>query len=163
MLKAPRKIFNLNLSRNIQNNQQKRLFYCIQCQEDDFDYKPSNYILISTLIKKGAHQIIAKWPPVQDNSVFQEFSQQLNLSSEDNQFEVNIENQFNKLKNQIIEKLDKCKKNMLIKARTLLVGNQKVLNQYQELSQIFDLKYYLEQPNAGIKQQSLTVKIQSKG
>ncbi|KAL4512404.1 hypothetical protein ABPG72_005406 [Tetrahymena utriculariae] len=65
---------------NIQNNQQKSLFYCVQSQEDDSDYKISNFILINTIIKKGTYQIIPKWPPVQDNSVLKGLRQQINQS-----------------------------------------------------------------------------------
>ncbi|KAL4461636.1 hypothetical protein ABPG74_016260 [Tetrahymena malaccensis] len=131
----------------LDDRSEQKMFYCDYCVNSDLSFKGINYLLINEIIQSGSNQIIQKWPPVQDHSILEQLIKATELSQNESSLMDKIEYSFKQLKDKIVKQIDSCQKLMMNKAQNLPLQKQDILFQYQQLSQIHQLRSYLLQNN----------------
>ncbi|KAL4506278.1 hypothetical protein ABPG73_017012 [Tetrahymena malaccensis] len=125
----------------------KNIFYCSQCIDNDNQFKGINYVLIESIIQKGSSNILLKWPPVNNNQVLQNL---IDLASDQNdQFDFikQITDYFTSLKDELIIQLDDIQKKMIIKANDYQFNKEIIIKKYQEITSILELRELLQNNN----------------
>ncbi|KAL4474788.1 hypothetical protein ABPG74_001484 [Tetrahymena malaccensis] len=120
----------------------QQVLICSQCVSDSL-IKKGEYILISQVIQQGQNNMIQKWPPLQDDQIINklvDLEQKKSINNHANKIVSFVDS----LKKEIIQKIDAIAKSVLIKIND---QNEQILQKYQEISQIQQLKEILMNQN----------------
>ncbi|EAR83607.1 zinc carboxypeptidase family protein (macronuclear) [Tetrahymena thermophila SB210] len=125
-----------------QPNSTKPLFYCSSCFNHDLHFKSINYLMIDQIFQEADNNIIPKWPPVNN---YQIISDLIDLTSNQSQLDYVelITNFFNQLKEEFLNKIDVIQKKMINEALKYPIDRQHIIERYQEVSNIHQLKQLL--------------------
>ncbi|EWS74982.1 hypothetical protein TTHERM_000833619 (macronuclear) [Tetrahymena thermophila SB210] len=121
------------------------IFQCVDCFEQDLQFRGANYMLIQKIIENSESDFHYKWPPLNDQQIIQNIHLKAkNLNS--TQSVINqINSYFTQLKDEIIKKIDVSQKKAINQALEMPFGKEQILKRYQEISQIQNLKSLLVQ------------------
>ncbi|EAR93426.2 hypothetical protein TTHERM_00833640 (macronuclear) [Tetrahymena thermophila SB210] len=121
------------------------IFQCIDCFEQDLQFRGANYMLIQKIIENSESDFHYKWPPLNDQQIIQNIDLKTkNLNS--TQSVINqINSYFTQLKDEIIKKIDVSQKRAINQALEMPFSKDQILKRYQEISQIQNLKSLLMQ------------------
>ncbi|KAL4489352.1 hypothetical protein ABPG72_019007 [Tetrahymena utriculariae] len=129
---------------DVSNQQQisKPLFYCSSCFNHDLQFKSINYLMIDQILQEADKTIIPKWPPVND---YQIISDLIDITSNQSQLDYvkQITDFFNKLKEEILSKIDIIQKKMINEALKYPIDSSQIIKRYQEISSICQFKQLL--------------------
>ncbi|EAR93443.1 hypothetical protein TTHERM_00833810 (macronuclear) [Tetrahymena thermophila SB210] len=124
----------------VNSSAEQNLFYCTDCINEDLNFQAKNYILIEQIIQEGENSIIQKWPPVNDYSVIEKLIKETSKFDQSQHIIQRVTNYFTELKDEIIRRIDFCQKKMINQIQDLPFGKSQIINQYQQISQILQLK-----------------------
>ncbi|KAL4512931.1 hypothetical protein ABPG72_017616 [Tetrahymena utriculariae] len=129
----------------IQENQvssdtDSNLFYCTDCINEDLNFQAKNYLLIEQIIQQGENSIIQKWPPVNDYQLIQKLIKETSKFDQSQYIIQRVTNYFTELKDEIIRKIEFCQKKMINQIQDLPFGKSQIIQQYQQISQICQLR-----------------------
>ncbi|KAL4506300.1 hypothetical protein ABPG73_017034 [Tetrahymena malaccensis] len=130
-----------------QQSQKKELFYCSSCFNHDLEFKSINYLMIDQILQEAENSIIPKWPPVKNYQIIQDLIDITTNESELN-YEKQITNFFDELKEQILAKIDIIQKNMINEILKYPIENHQIIQKYQEISNILQFKQLLSNEQA---------------
>ncbi|KAL4511230.1 hypothetical protein ABPG73_008308 [Tetrahymena malaccensis] len=125
------------------NQSGAQIFYCLDCVEDDLDFKALDYILIKQIIQQPQTEILKKWPPVNDYSILKKLQQQYQNFDSSKSVVQMITSYFNQLKQEIVIKIDNIQKKTINYALEIPFGKEQILQRYKQISQIDELKQIL--------------------
>ncbi|EAR93442.2 hypothetical protein TTHERM_00833800 (macronuclear) [Tetrahymena thermophila SB210] len=124
----------------VNSSAEQNLFYCTDCINEDLNFQAKNYILIEQIIQQGENSIIQKWPPVNDYSVIEKLIKETSKFDQSQHIIQRVTNYFTELKDEIIRRIDFCQKKMINQIQDLPFGKSQIINQYQQISQILQLR-----------------------
>ncbi|EAR93441.1 hypothetical protein TTHERM_00833790 (macronuclear) [Tetrahymena thermophila SB210] len=124
----------------VKSGAEQNLFYCTDCINEDLNFQGKNYILIDQIIQQGENSIVQKWPPVNDYSVIEKLIKETSKFDQSKHIIQRVINYFTELKDEIIRKIDLCQKKMIHQIQDLPFGKSQIINQYQQISQILELR-----------------------
>ncbi|EAR86146.2 zinc carboxypeptidase family protein (macronuclear) [Tetrahymena thermophila SB210] len=104
--------------------------------------------MIDQILQEAESGIIPKWPPVNNYQIIQDLIDLTSKESELN-YEKQIIDFFNELKQQLFAKLDIIQKQMINETHKYPIDNHQIIKRYQEISNILQFKQLLmnEQEN----------------
>ncbi|EAR93417.2 hypothetical protein TTHERM_00831570 (macronuclear) [Tetrahymena thermophila SB210] len=121
------------------------IFQCVDCFEQDLQFRGANYMLIQKIIENSDSDFHYKWPPLNDQQIIQNIHLKAkNLNSTQSVLN-QINSYFTQLKDEIIQKIDVAQKKAINQALEMPFGKEQILKRYQEISQIQNLKQLLMQ------------------
>ncbi|EWS74984.1 hypothetical protein TTHERM_000833639 (macronuclear) [Tetrahymena thermophila SB210] len=121
------------------------IFQCVDCFEQDLQFRGANYMLIQKIIENSDSDFHYKWPPLNDQQIIQNIHLKAkNLNSTQSVLN-QINSYFIQLKDEIIKKIDISQKKAINQALEMPFGKEQILKRYQEISQIQNLKSLLMQ------------------
>ncbi|EAR93413.2 hypothetical protein TTHERM_00831530 (macronuclear) [Tetrahymena thermophila SB210] len=121
------------------------IFQCVDCFEQDLQFRGANYMLIQKIIENSDSDFHYKWPPLNDQQIVQNIHlKSKNLNSTQSVLN-QINSYFTSLKDEIIKKIDVAQKKAINQALEMPFGKEQILKRYQEISQIQNLKSLLMQ------------------
>ncbi|EAR93424.2 hypothetical protein TTHERM_00833620 (macronuclear) [Tetrahymena thermophila SB210] len=121
------------------------IFKCVDCFEQDLQFRDVNYMLIQKIIENSESDFHYKWPPLNDQQIVQNIHLKAkNLNSTQSVLN-QINSYFTQLKDEIIKKIDIAQKKAINQALEMPFGKEQILKRYQEISQIQNLKSLLMQ------------------
>ncbi|EAR93410.3 hypothetical protein TTHERM_00830510 (macronuclear) [Tetrahymena thermophila SB210] len=121
------------------------IFQCVDCFEQDLQFRGANYMLIQKIIENSDSDFHYKWPPLNDQQIVQNIHLKAkNLNSTQSVLN-QINSYFTQLKDEIIKKIDVAQKKAINQALEMPFGKEQILKRYQEISQIQNLKSLLMQ------------------
>ncbi|EAR98099.2 hypothetical protein TTHERM_00753450 (macronuclear) [Tetrahymena thermophila SB210] len=129
----------------ISDQNEAQIFYCIDCVDDDHDFKGIDYIQIQKIIQQPQSQILQKWPPVNDNTILQKLLQQYQNSDTSNSVVQRITKYFTELKYEINIKIENVQKKILKQALEISFEKEQILQQYKQISQIDKLQQIFQE------------------
>ncbi|EAR93440.2 hypothetical protein TTHERM_00833780 (macronuclear) [Tetrahymena thermophila SB210] len=129
----------------VNSGAEQNLFYCTDCINEDLNFQAKNYILIEQIIQQSENSIIQKWPPVNDYSVIEKLIKETSKFDQSQHIIQRVTNYFTELKDEIIRKIDFCQKKMINQIQDLPFGKSQIINQYQQISQILQLRSLINQ------------------
>ncbi|EWS74978.1 hypothetical protein TTHERM_000829473 (macronuclear) [Tetrahymena thermophila SB210] len=116
------------------------IFQCVDCFEQDLQFRGANYMLIQKIIESSDSDFHYKWPPLNDQQIVQNIHLKAkNLNSTQSVLN-QINSYFTQLKDEIIKKIDVAQKKAINQALEMPFGKEQILKRYQEISQIQNLK-----------------------
>ncbi|KAL4512415.1 hypothetical protein ABPG72_005417 [Tetrahymena utriculariae] len=122
-------------------SEDQQVLICSQCISDSL-IKKGEFILISQIMQQGQNNLIQKWPPLEDSQIINKLVDLKQKQSNENQMG-NIIQFFDKLKQEILQKIDAIQKSVLMKAKDQSDQNEQIIQKYQEISQIHRLRQIL--------------------
>ncbi|EAR99205.1 zinc carboxypeptidase family protein (macronuclear) [Tetrahymena thermophila SB210] len=125
-----------------QQSQSKELFYCSSCFNHDLEFKSINFLMIDQILQEAETNIIPKWPPVNNYQLIQDLIDFTSKESELN-YEKQIIDFFNELKEQLLAKIDIIQKKMINETHKYPIDNNQIIKKYQEISNILQFKQLL--------------------
>ncbi|EAR99204.1 zinc carboxypeptidase family protein (macronuclear) [Tetrahymena thermophila SB210] len=125
-----------------QQSQNKQLFYCSSCFNHDLEFKSINFLMIDQILQEAETSIIPKWPPVNNYQLIQDLIDLTSKESELN-YEKQIIDFFNELKEQLLAKIDIIQKKMINETHKYPIDNHQIIKKYQEVSNILQFKQLL--------------------
>ncbi|EAR83530.2 zinc carboxypeptidase family protein (macronuclear) [Tetrahymena thermophila SB210] len=160
MLKCPKHLgFKLEFIQvnNLPQNYEKDILYCCCCQDEDESYQQKNFILIHKLIDEGNQKILSKWPPLNNDKILQSLINE----SKDQDIQSSLIQQINSFFDQLIQdflfQVDQCKKRM-INYSLKQYKDSYILEKYQEISKILDLRNTLLEDKTDVHQKQAKCK-----
>ncbi|EAR93423.2 zinc carboxypeptidase family protein (macronuclear) [Tetrahymena thermophila SB210] len=121
------------------------IFQCVDCFEQDLQFRGANYMLIQKNIENSESDFHYKWPPLNDQQIIQNIDLKAkNLNSTQSVLN-QINSYFTQLKDEIIKKIDASQKKAINQALQMPFSKDQILKRYQEISQIQNLKSLLMQ------------------
>ncbi|KAL4512937.1 hypothetical protein ABPG72_017622 [Tetrahymena utriculariae] len=129
-----------NYVNQIRNNPNSNLFYCTDCINEDLEFKGINYLLVEPIVLYGESDILQKWSPVNDFQLIDQLIRQTQKFDQSQYVIQRITNYFTELKDQILRKIEFCQKQMINHALDLPFGKGQIIKQYQQISQISQLR-----------------------
>ncbi|EAR93405.2 hypothetical protein TTHERM_00829470 (macronuclear) [Tetrahymena thermophila SB210] len=121
------------------------IFQCVDCFEQDLQFKGANYMLIQKIIENSESDFHYKWPPLNDQQIVQNIHLKAkNLNSTQSVLD-QIDSYFIQLKDEVIKKIDFAQKKAINQALEMPFGKESILKRYQQISQIQNLKSLLMQ------------------
>ncbi|KAL4511139.1 hypothetical protein ABPG73_008217 [Tetrahymena malaccensis] len=122
-----------------ETNSTKLIFCCSSCFNRDHKFNAFNHLIIKDILEEAESDIIPKWPPVNDYQIISDLTEfTSNLSQLD--CIKKIQDFFEQLQSELLEKIDIIKKNMINQALELPLERQQIIQKYQEISRILQFK-----------------------
>ncbi|EWS72405.1 hypothetical protein TTHERM_000925559 (macronuclear) [Tetrahymena thermophila SB210] len=126
------------ISTNIRD--QDDIFKCGQCVLEDINY--NDYLYINTILMSQDDYIFKNWPLLCNKELINQLNQLVQDYTDPIQI---IEDQFNSLRNEIVQKIDEKKKKTLQKLQNLRIDKEEIHNIYNQISCKDNLKQILAQ------------------
>ncbi|KAL4429254.1 hypothetical protein ABPG74_022134 [Tetrahymena malaccensis] len=160
MLKCPKHLgFKIEFIQvnNLPINSEKDILYCCCCQDEDENYQQKNFILIHKLVDEGNQKILSKWPPLNNDKILQSLINE----SKDQDIQQSLIEQINCFFDKLIQdfhyQIDQCKKRMINHSLKQYKDSQ-ILEKYQEISKILDLRNTILDDKTDVKQKQTRCK-----
>ncbi|KAL4470896.1 hypothetical protein ABPG72_005930 [Tetrahymena utriculariae] len=129
---------------NTQNeNQNQSFFYCPGCIYEDQSFDNSKYLQLDEILDEGHKNVIKRWPPINDYKIIEKLSNLCLMEDANAMMQDKIVNFFNKLRDDILSKLDIMQKKMVELSLQNTFQKQKLVKQYQDISNIITLRQLL--------------------
>ncbi|KAL4474789.1 hypothetical protein ABPG74_001485 [Tetrahymena malaccensis] len=119
----------------------QQVLVCSQCISDSL-IKKGEFILISQIMQQGENSLIQKWPPLEDSQIINKLADLAQQQIKNNPAN-KIISFFDTFKQELLQKIDSIQKRVLIKINDLNNQNEMILQKYQEISQIKQLREIL--------------------
>ncbi|KAL4512792.1 hypothetical protein ABPG72_017477 [Tetrahymena utriculariae] len=130
----------------------KSIYFCDDCIYQNEDFKLQNFIKIDQILKYQQCPVINSWPPLENEKTQRQLSKILNKSQDKNEAICEqIEKFFDSFIKKINQNIIECKKQIIISIQKNQISQTKILQTYNEISQVHKISDIINQ-NSCIQQ-----------
>ncbi|KAL4478644.1 hypothetical protein ABPG74_006879 [Tetrahymena malaccensis] len=121
-------------TQNVSQNQS--LLYCPRCIYEDQHFNNSKYLQLDDILEEGHKSVIKKWPPINDYKIVEKLFDLCQREDANVNVQDKIVSFFDNLRKDILLKLDAMQKIMIDLSFQYAFEKQKLIEQYQNISNI---------------------------